>query len=168
MGFRGADSISATPTAKEGKTVARILIVDDQKDIQLLVSSILSQEGHKCSTANNGAEALAAIEAGDFDLVVLDVMMPKVDGYEVLKEMRAFSARSRSRVIMLTAKNQEADWARGYALGADQYLTKPFEVSELIEAVETLLSLSSEQLRAHREDELDRAKLLSRLESLLG
>jgi DNA-binding response OmpR family regulator len=146
--------------------VARILVVDDNPDIRRLLSVILMEEGHNVVSATDGDEALQLLPGEAPDLVVLDVMMPKKDGFMVLKEMRSSGLRESTKVLLLTARTSEADWLRGYKLGADQYLTKPFENSELVQVVDELLSMDPEQLRVRRQQELDRAQLLSRLEAI--
>jgi DNA-binding response OmpR family regulator len=148
--------------------MARILVVDDNPDIRLLVSTILEDEGHDVTVAIDGRDALRILGEESPDVIVLDVMMPEMDGYGVLRQLRATGRASKARVLMLTAKNNEADWLRGYQSGANQYLTKPFDPEELIEAVEKLVRMDPNQLTSFRQDELDRAQLLSRLESLLG
>jgi two-component system alkaline phosphatase synthesis response regulator PhoP len=100
------------------------------------------------------------------DLVVLDVMMPKLDGFDVLKQMRTQGVRDTTKVLMLTARSAEHDWARGYKLGADAYLTKPFGIDELLQGIEAILTMTRSQLRERREQELSKAQLLSKLESL--
>lgn len=146
--------------------MARILIVDDDAEIRRLISTILVDEGHKIVSAPDGEKALEMLAVEAPDLMVLDIMMPKMDGYGVLKGMRAAGMRESTKVLILTARTSEADWVRGYKLGADHYLTKPFDVNELVETVENLLSMSKDQLRSRREEELSRAQLLSRLESI--
>jgi DNA-binding response OmpR family regulator len=146
--------------------MARILVVDDEPDIRRLVQVILADAGHDVVCVGDGNAALDAVSREHPDLVVLDVMMPKKDGFMVLKDMRATGVRDSTRVLLLTARTAEVDWLRGYKLGADLYLTKPFENEELVEAVETLLGMSEDELRVRRQQELDRAQLLSRLEAL--
>ena len=146
--------------------MARILIVDDDAETTRLISTILLDEGHKIVSAPDGEKALEMLAVEAPDLMVLDIMMPKMDGYGVLKGMRAAGMRESTKVLILTARTSEADWVRGYKLGADHYLTKPFDVNELVETVENLLSMSKDQLRSRREEELSRAQLLSRLESI--
>ncbi|MFN2595500.1 MAG: response regulator transcription factor [Actinomycetota bacterium] len=148
--------------------MARILVVDDNPDIRLLVSTILQDEGYDVQVAIDGRDALRILETENPDAIVLDVMMPEMDGYGVLRQLRATGRASKARVLMLTARNNEADWLRGYQSGANQYLTKPFDPDELIAAVQKLLLMAPDQLTNHRQDELDRAQLLSRIESLLG
>ncbi len=146
--------------------MARILVVDDSPEMRHLLTSILVEEGHKVVVAPDGQKALDMVVADPPDIMVLDIMMPAMDGYMVLKELRATGIRDTTKILILTAKTSEHDWVRGYKLGADQYLTKPFDIQELTVAVETLLLSTREQLKARREEELNKAQLLSRLESL--
>lgn len=145
-----------------------ILVVDDSEEIRFLLQTMLETQGYRVTTASDGSKALDVLAEEQFHLVVLDVMMPMKDGYTVLKEMRQGGLRESTRVLMLTAKATDADWARGYSLGVDDYLTKPFEVDELLESVRKVLEMTKDQLRSRREEELDRARILSRLQSLLG
>ncbi len=146
--------------------MARILIVDDTAETRDLVSDVLMADDHKVLGAANGREAMDVIESEPPDLVILDVMMPVMDGYSVLREMRQKGLDVGIKVLLLTAKTMEADWVRGLRLGADRYLTKPFEVGELLSTVEAMLASSKQQLKAKRLEEIERAQLLSRLESL--
>jgi DNA-binding response OmpR family regulator len=146
--------------------VAQILVVDDDPDIRRLVTTILGQGEHRVDTAEDGQKALELLSRNLPDLVVLDVMMPLMDGFMVLKQMRVNGLRESTRVLMLTARTAESDWVRGFKLGADGYLTKPFDPDELISAAEDLLMMSKDQLRSRREEELARAQMLSRLEAL--
>jgi two-component system response regulator CpxR len=146
--------------------MARILIAEDNAEIRTLVSSILVEEGHKVGVANNGQQALDMIMADAPDVLVLDIMMPQMDGYTVLKEIKSAGSREGMKILILTAKTSETDWVRGYKLGADAYLTKPFDTDELVNGIEDLLGMTKEQLRVRRDQELDKAQLLSRLESL--
>ena len=146
--------------------MARILITEDNAEIRALVSSILVEEGHKVSVAQNGQQGLDMLMEDPPDILVLDIMMPQMDGYSVLKELKSAGVKDQMKILILTAKTSESDWVRGYKLGADSYLTKPFDTDELINAIEDLLSSTKEQLRVRREQELDKAQLLSRLESI--
>jgi DNA-binding response OmpR family regulator len=148
--------------------MARILVVDDDPDIRRLLSILLQQEGHKVVSAADGDKALELISKEEPELVVLDVMMPKKDGYTVLKEMKSSGIRESTKILLLTARATEADWLRGYKLGADQYLTKPFETEELVHVIDELLEMDQEQLRVRRLAELDRAQLLSKLEAIFN
>lgn len=146
--------------------MARILIAEDNAEIRTLVSSILVEEGHKVGVAQNGQQALDMMVDDPPDVLVLDIMMPQMDGYTVLKELKSSGIKEQMKILILTAKTSESDWVRGYKLGADSYLTKPFDTDELINGIEDLLSSTKEQLRVRREAELDKAQLESRLESI--
>lgn len=146
--------------------MARILIAEDNAEIRALVSSILIEEGHKVSVAQNGQQALDMMLDDAPDVLVLDIMMPQMDGYTVLKELKTSGIKDTMKILVLTAKTSESDWVRGYKLGADAYVTKPFDIDELTRHVEELLSMTKDQLRVRREQELDKAQLLSRLESI--
>ena len=146
--------------------MARILIVDDNADIRRLIGTILATSDHVLAYAEDGEKAIEIMKKTTPDLVVLDVMMPKMDGFMVLKQMRVAGLREATKVLLLTAKASESDWVRGYKLGADSYLTKPFDPEELQGAVAELFSMSKDKLRDRREEELHRAQMLSRLESL--
>ena len=146
--------------------MARILLVDDSADIRHLLGTILKDEGHDVAVASDGVQAIEAIKNHAPDLMILDIMMPRMDGYGVLKEMRDGGIKEDVKILVLTAKAAEADWVRGYKLGADDYLTKPFGADELVEAVNTLLKMDPASMRKRSEQELDKAQLLSRLESM--
>jgi len=113
----------------------RILVVDDEQRILNFLSSKLRASGYEVLTASNGIEALEQIQAQEPDLVVLDVMMPKMDGFETLKGLRSFSSVP---VIILSAKGSNADKVKGLGLGADDYLAKPFSPDELIARIEAV------------------------------
>jgi DNA-binding response OmpR family regulator len=114
----------------------RILLADDERSIQTLLSFALEKDGYEVVTASNGVEAMARFKESTFDLVVLDVMMPKVDGLEVCRRLRAASSVP---IIMLTAKSEEIDKVLGLELGADDYITKPFSLRELSSRVRAAL-----------------------------
>jgi DNA-binding response OmpR family regulator len=118
----------------------RILLVDDEQSILTLLSYPLRQDGHEVVRASSGAEALERFGESDFDLVVLDVMMPSVDGLEVCRRMRASSTVP---IIMLTAKTEEIDKVLGLELGADDYITKPFSIREFRSRVKAALRRSA-------------------------
>ena len=148
--------------------MAKILVVDDNDDIRRLTQSYLTSEGHRVQLASGGDTALEAMRADPPDVLILDIMMPTMDGYEVMRKMTADGLKERIKVVVLTAKNSEADWIKGYRLGADDYLTKPFDLDELSACLEKVLTSTSEQLRARRTEEIEKAQLLARLESTLG
>ena len=114
----------------------RILLVDDEQPIQKLLSYPLEKDGYEVVPARDGQEALHAFDQQPFDLVVLDIMLPKVDGLEVCRQLRA---RSSVPIIMLTAKAEEIDKVLGLELGADDYITKPFSMREFRSRVRAAL-----------------------------
>ena len=117
----------------------RILVVDDEPDITALVAYHLAKAGYRVSTAANGPDALKAAREERPDLVILDVMLPGVSGYDVLDELRRREETREVGVILLTARREEPDRIRGLSLGADDYLTKPFSPHELALRVNALL-----------------------------
>ncbi|HET8905494.1 MAG TPA: response regulator transcription factor [Ktedonobacterales bacterium] len=116
-----------------------ILVADDDPQILRLVARNLQLEGYDVVTATDGQEALEHLEAQSFDLGILDVMMPKLDGFTTLSRVREFS---RVPIIMVTARGQDQDKIHGLDLGADDYLTKPFSVEELLARVRSVLRRS--------------------------
>jgi two-component system phosphate regulon response regulator PhoB len=117
----------------------RVLVVDDEPDITALVAYHLAKAGFRVSTAANGPDALKAAREERPDVIILDVMLPGVSGYDVLAELRRQDETRDVGVIMLTARREEADRIRGLSLGADDYLTKPFSPAELALRVNALL-----------------------------
>ncbi len=118
---------------------ARILVADNDEDILTLVAFRLERLGHEVLVARDGQEALDRAQAELPDLCVLDVMMPRLTGYDVTEQLRAGAQTASIPVILLTARVQEADVQRGLAAGADAYVRKPFSPAELREQVEALL-----------------------------
>ena len=123
---------------------ARILLVDDEQSVQTLLAYPLRKDGYEVVPAFDGREALDRFAEKRFDLVVLDVMLPKIDGIEVCRRLRS---RSQVPIIMLTAKDDETDKVLGLEMGADDYITKPFSVREFRSRVRAALR-RSEMLRA--------------------
>src|SRR6201995_5041247 len=118
---------------------ARILLVDDEQSIQTLLSYPLRKEGYHVTSALDGNEPLKRFDEGRFDLVVLDLILPRRDGVEVCRELRS---RSQVPIIMLTAKASAADTAAGLEVGADDYITKPFSMREFRSRVKAALRRS--------------------------
>ena len=116
-----------------------ILIVDDEPNIVMSLEFLMRKNGYRVGIARNGTEALAAIAETPFDLVLLDVMMPDVDGYQVCRQLRSQPAGTKTKVIFLSAKSKEADIQEGYRAGADKYIPKPFSTRQLMEQVRELL-----------------------------
>jgi DNA-binding response OmpR family regulator len=123
----------------------RILLVDDEQPIQTLLSFPLQRDGYEVVAASDGQEALTRFAEQSFDLVVLDLMLPKVDGLEVCRRLRA---RSAVPIIMLTAKSEEIDKVVGLELGADDYITKPFSMREFRSRVKAAIRRAG-MARAH-------------------
>ncbi|TVR63471.1 MAG: response regulator [Candidatus Competibacteraceae bacterium] len=118
----------------------KILVVDDEPNIVLSLEFLMKQAGFQVRTAADGEAALAAIAAEAPDLILLDVMMPRKNGYEVCQAVRANPDWKAVRIIMLTAKGREVEREKGLALGADDYITKPFSTQEVVERVRELLA----------------------------
>ena len=121
--------------------MAKILIVEDEKMINELILRNLQAVGHRCVQAYDGAEALKFLENGSYDLVILDIMLPKLSGFEVMAQVRD------TPVIFLTAMGSVMDKVRGLGLGAEDYIVKPFEMLELIARVDVVLRRSKAQSR---------------------
>src|SRR5580765_3352314 len=119
---------------------ATILLVDDEESVQKLLTYPLERDGYRVVQARDGDEALSRFDAEDVDLVVLDVMIPKIDGLEVCKQLRA---RSSVPIVMLTARDDELDKVLGLELGADDYITKPFSIREFRSRIRALLRRAS-------------------------
>lgn len=120
-----------------------ILIVDDEPNIVMSLEFLMRKNGYHVGIARNGTEALAAIAITAYDLVLLDVMMPDVDGYQVCAQLRQQPDRANTKVIFLSAKSREADINRGYEVGADLYIPKPFSTRQLMEKIQILLNPAS-------------------------
>jgi two-component system alkaline phosphatase synthesis response regulator PhoP len=116
---------------------SRILLIEDEPGLVITVSDLLAAEGHEVESAADGDAGLAKASAGNFDLVILDVMLPKKTGFDVCRELRQKGVDT--AILMLTAKTQVVDRVVGLKLGADDYLTKPFDPAELLARVEALL-----------------------------
>ncbi len=114
----------------------RILIAEDEKDMNKLITRVLEKEGYSVDSCFDGEEALDYLESADYDAAILDVMMPKKDGYEVLKTLRAKG--SKLPVLFLTARDSIADRVTGLDLGADDYLIKPFDFDELLARIRVM------------------------------
>lgn len=116
-----------------------ILVVDDEPNIVLSLEFLMKKEGYGVRTASNGEEAMQVIRESKPDLVLLDVMMPRMDGYEVCQTVRSDPQLNDMLILMLTAKGREVEREKGLALGADDYVTKPFATRDLVEKVRLLL-----------------------------
>lgn len=120
----------------------RILIADDEPNIVVSLEFLMKREGFDVTVATDGEAALAAMAAMPPDLVLLDIMLPKKDGFEVCQQIRAKPQWQAVKVVMLTAKGRDTEVAKGLALGADAYMTKPFSTKDLVAQVRQLLGLA--------------------------
>ena len=120
----------------------KILVVDDKANIVLSLEFLMNKAGYDVRTASDGEEALAAIAADPPDLILLDVNIPTKNGFEVCEAIRARNEWSHIRIIMLTAHGRDIEREKGLALGADDYLTKPFAIQEVVSKVQELLEHS--------------------------
>lgn len=120
----------------------KILIVDDEPNIVISLEFLMKKEGFEIAVASDGDEALAKVVSFNPDLVLLDVMMPKKSGFEVLEALRADPAQAALRIIMLTAKGRDTEVAKGLAIGADAYITKPFSTKDLALKVKAILGIA--------------------------
>ena len=128
---------------------ARILIADDEFDIRFMLEQLLTIEGFEVRTAKTGREVLDTLEQEDFDLLMLDLMMPEIDGFGVLKELPPEKLHG-MKVIILSARATEEDAVIGYSVGAAQYVTKPFDNDRVVDIVKYLVGDLGEDERAGR------------------
>src|SRR5579863_8952830 len=125
----------------------RILLIEDEPGLVLTVSDLLSTEGYEVESAADGETGLSKAMAGKFDLVILDIMLPRKTGFDVCRELRQKGIDV--AILMLTAKTQVVDRVVGLKLGADDYLTKPFDPAELLARLEALLRRVQKDPRIH-------------------
>jgi DNA-binding response OmpR family regulator len=121
----------------------RILIVDDEPNIVLALEILMKREGYEIRTVGDGERAVEAAETFRPDLILLDVMMPRMDGFEVCQRIRADASLKDISIVMLTAKGREVEREKGLALGADLYITKPFSTREVVRKVKEMLASKS-------------------------
>jgi len=126
----------------------RVLAIDDEDDILRLIRIKLEKEGFEVITASNGEEGVEKVLSKEPDIVIVDVMMPKKDGYQVIKEVREELGSEAPPVIILSVRGEVTDIARGLAAGAVDYITKPFSPSELVERINVALIKSGRALSA--------------------
>lgn len=122
---------------------SKILIVDDEPNILLSLEFLMKKEGYQVFIARDGEEAFEIIEKQFPDLVLLDIMMPKIDGYEVCSFIKSRPDLAAIKVVFMSAKSKDTDIQKGYSLGADLYVAKPFSTRELIMKVQDLLTINT-------------------------
>ena len=140
----------------------KILVIDDEKDILKLIDYNLTKNGYHADGVTTGEAALEKIKDHDFDLILLDLMLPGIDGLEICRKIKEDKTKSHIPIIMLTAKGEEADIVAGLELGADDYITKPFSTRVLLSRIKALLRRSKAKL----DDEkpfIERGKLVIHL-----
>ena len=120
----------------------RVLVVDDEPNIVMSLEFLMRRAGFEVGVARNGREGLKALEGAPPDLLLLDVMMPEFDGYEVCERVRVRADWSGTKIVMLTARGREVERERGLSLGADAYVTKPFSTRDLVEQVKRMLDVT--------------------------
>ena len=118
----------------------KILIVDDEPNIVMTLEYTFKKSNYEVFIARDGQEALDILKSNFPDLIILDIMMPMVDGFATLEQIRKDANLQHTKVMFLSAKNKESDIEKGLALGADAYMTKPFSIKKVVEQVEELLS----------------------------
>lgn len=148
--------------------MARICIAEDDADIRSVLRQSLLEVGHDVSVSNDGQSALAAVVAEPPDVLVLDLMMPGLDGFDVLDGLLMHGVRNKTKVLILSARNSERERLEGLEHGADMYLTKPFDHEEFVDAVDQLVNSTPEELARKRESERDKALLLAQLETVFN
>lgn len=132
-------SSQSTASSQEVRAPLRVLIVEDDRDLRELEARLIKKLGHEVSVASNGYEAQQRVQEVSPDIVLLDVMMPEMDGWEVCKRLKADPSTSSIPVLFLTAKGSEVDEVVGLELGADDYIVKPISVSKLLARIKAVL-----------------------------
>ncbi|MCA8864653.1 MULTISPECIES: response regulator transcription factor [unclassified Halomonas] len=120
--------------------MAKVLVVDDEPNIVLSLEFLMEQAGFEVVTAEDGEQALASVNESQPDLLLLDISLPGMSGFDVLERLRSEAATAQLPIIMLTAHGRDVEREKGMALGADDYITKPFSTQSLVEKVKALLS----------------------------
>ena len=147
--------------------MTRVLLVDDEPDICSVLAVALETDGFEVDRASDARRALAVLESDPPDVVILDVMMPGMDGFELLAQVRQRQLAASTRFVVVTCRTSERDHLRGWELGADEYVTKPIDGGALPVLVRRVLAASDDELAARRTDELAKAALLDRLEAAM-
>lgn len=144
-------NITASPTDSEFARPPRVLLVDDDRELCQMLSEYLSAEHFEVRSVHDGGDALAALQADDFEIVILDVMLPSVGGFDV---MRQLGASNTTPILMLTARGEDVDRIVGLELGADDYLSKPFNPRELVARIRAILRRAGNRSQRGVPDEL--------------
>ena len=150
------------------REMARVMVVEDERIISVLLQDLLEMWGHDVQPASSGDQAIALLEVNEYDVIMLDIMLGAVSGYDVLDEMSRLGVREHTRVIVLTGRSTEWDYLLGWMRGADEYLPKPFDPVRLQNVLEEMLASSPEQLSERRRTELEKSQMLFKLENSFG
>jgi DNA-binding response OmpR family regulator len=143
-----SDHLSNEAFCKEGRPMKRkVLIADDEEGVRQLLRIHLAKLGYEVREAADGEQAIGELEKDDFDLLICDILMPKKGGWEVIREVRSNSKTKQLPVIVLKAKDDPTDMFKGYDLGANYYMTKPFTKAELLYGLRLMFDGSPEQIR---------------------
>ena len=149
--------------------MTRILSVEDDEAIRGLIKHALSQSGFEVAEAGSGQAAIEQVRGSHFDLAILDLMLGgDISGWDVYDQIVEQGIRDSMKVIIMTARSQEAEILKGWRLGVDQYITKPFDLDVFITTVQDTLAASSEQLARHREQELRKTELLHMVDTVFN
>ena len=151
-----------------GMGMARVMVVEDERTIQVLMQDLLETWGHDVQAASTGDQAIALLSAHEYDLVVLDIMLGGISGYDVLDEMSRLGMRESTRVVVVTGRATEWDYLLGWMRGADEYLPKPFDPVRLHNVLEDMLSSTPEDLAERRRSELKKTHMLTDLQKTFG
>ena len=144
------------------------MVVEDEPTVQVVIQDLLEMWGHDVETASSGDQAIALLNAQEFDLIVLDIMLGAVSGYDVLEELTRLGVRERTRVVVVTGRATEWDYLLGWMRGADEYLPKPFDPVRLKLVLDEMLASTPDELAQKRRTELDRSQMLFNLENSFG
>lgn len=136
MNIRVPDQATSSATSQETVSAVTVMVIDDSSTIRRTAETLLSKEGFKVITAIDGFDALAKIVDGNPDIIFVDIMMPRLDGYQTCSLIKNNSQFKSTPVVMLSSKDGLFDKAKGRIVGADGYVTKPFSKDELLEAIE--------------------------------
>jgi DNA-binding response OmpR family regulator len=148
--------------------MARVLVVEDEPTVNVLIQDLLEMWGHEVNSVSTGDQAMEILAGREFDLVVLDIMLGAVSGYDVLDEMSRLGVREGTRVVVVTGRTTEWDYVLGWMRGADEYLPKPFDPVRLQQVMEEMLASSPEELAERRRTEMEKSQMLFKLESSFG
>jgi CheY-like chemotaxis protein len=148
--------------------MARILVVDDESSIRMLIKTILQADGHHIVMASNGREALESVIASVPDLIVLDMMMPEMDGWRFLEELHLRDLRRHTRIVIVSGHHDPIGTLAAHRASARHFLPKPFEPSALSDMIADALSHTPEEIYEQRDRTITLAKLMDRMGDVLG